>query len=88
MSDNYTCLWENVSAIDNGNGTESCLNLSSQSRDSHFDCSIDGPGIVTNVVLAVLYSLVCVAGIFGNSLVIFVVIKFRWNFLKNKKISI
>lgn len=60
--DNFTSLWSNESALDS----------------KEFECSVDAlPGIVTNIVIAVLYSLVCIAGIFGNSLVIFVVIKFR-----------
>lgn len=74
MIDNFTSLWKNESAADSGNSSDINLSLSSE-----FECSIDAlPGIVTNIVIAVLYSLVCIAGIFGNSLVIFVVIKFRW----------
>ena len=74
MIDTFDDSW------DSGNVTDSdYLNVSlSTTQNSLMDCMVDTrPGIVTNIALAVLYSLVCMAGIFGNSLVIFVVIKFR-----------
>lgn len=33
---------------------------------------------ISNMILVILYSVVCIVGIVGNSLVIFVVLKFKW----------
>lgn len=33
---------------------------------------------ISNLILVILYSVVCIVGIVGNSLVIFVVLKFKW----------
>lgn len=33
---------------------------------------------ISNMILVILYSVVCIVGTVGNSLVIFVVLKFKW----------
>lgn len=78
MIDNLTYSWESESVTDSGNLSDILVNYTSEPKETHLECTAGAlPSIVTNIVLATLYSLVCVAGIFGNSLVIFVVIKFR-----------
>lgn len=76
MIENFNFSWENE--ISSENVSDLYFNSSGHSKEIQFECSPDTyPSIVTNIFLAILYALVCIFGIFGNSLVCFVIIKFR-----------
>lgn len=79
MSDIYQ-LCDN--ATDNSNSSDLDYFYSTPlTQDDGFDatnyCHYTNPSPVLHIILAILYTLVCVIGVFGNMLVIFVVIKFR-----------
>lgn len=73
------------STLDDGNATNgSDFSLQSSITDSYDNETLDTinycPYIkspISNLILVTLYSVVCIVGIVGNSLVIFVVLKFK-----------
>lgn len=68
--------WENVTIL----STQFADNVT-DGMDGSLDmtnyCPYVDASPISHVLLAILYAIVCVIGVFGNSLVIFVVIKFR-----------
>lgn len=85
MTDVYT-TWDNVTNYNISTNVDVFLfstSLSSTTDEynsTHFVCPGSETNIITsilNVILAILYSIVCLIGVFGNTLVIFVVIRFR-----------
>lgn len=97
MTDVYS-LWDNVTNYNINNSIDVILYQTSSSslltddenNSTHVFCPSNynsDPSTLTsvlNVILAILYSIVCLIGVFGNSLVIFVVIRFRWEFVEQK----
>jgi hypothetical protein len=68
--------WINVTLFDaflSANATDG----SDQNLDTTNYCPYIDASPISHVLLAILYAIVCVIGVFGNSLVIFVVLRFR-----------
>lgn len=99
MTDVYS-LWDNVTNYNINNSVDvilfqtssSSLSTEDESNTTHVFCPSNynsDPSTLTsvlNVILAILYSIVCLIGVFGNSLVIFVVVRFRWEFVEMKSV--
>jgi hypothetical protein len=76
MTEDYL-LWDNVTIFDAGSGGNATTDANEEYVDTTNYCPYIDASPILHVVLATLYAIVCVIGVFGNSLVIFVVIRFR-----------
>ena len=99
MTDVYS-LWDNVTNYNINTSIDvilfqtssSSLLTDDENNATHVFCPSNynsDPSTLTsvlNVILAILYSIVCLIGVFGNSLVIFVVVRFRWEFMEMQSV--
>uniref|UniRef100_A0A8C5LHI8 Mu-type opioid receptor n=1 Tax=Jaculus jaculus TaxID=51337 RepID=A0A8C5LHI8_JACJA len=69
--------WVNLSHVDDRNLSDPCsLNRSDLGGSDSLCPSAGSPSMVTAVTIMALYSIVCVVGLFGNFLVMYVIIRY------------